>query len=108
LQGELSLEEHAEHLVLQHAEIDARGGAAEVGPALLAVLDLAAALPVVGVGEVGVGVAVAALSNSQIAPPSEYRPPAGAAADQSLSPCGTYFSCWSKESRKARRPSSCT
>jgi hypothetical protein len=47
----LSLEEHAEHLVLHHAEIAAGGGAAEVGVALLAVLDLAAALPVVGVGK---------------------------------------------------------
>jgi hypothetical protein len=85
--GALSLEEHAEHLVLHHAEIAAGRDAAEVNVALLAVSDLVAALPIVGVGEVGLGVAVgvAAVSNKQITPPSECRPAVGAVADQVLS-----------------------
>jgi hypothetical protein len=84
----LSLEEHAEHLVLHHAEIEAGGGAAEVGVALLAVLDLAAALSVVGRGEARVraGAAIAVISNTQIESPSEYRPVVGVAVDQFISP----------------------
>jgi hypothetical protein len=75
-----------EHLVLQHAESDAGRGAAEVGPAPLAVSDLVAALPIVGVGEVGLGVVVgvAAVSNAQIVSPSEYWAATSVAADQVL------------------------
>jgi hypothetical protein len=84
---ELSLEEHAEHLVLYHPEFVAGSGAREVSPALLALENFVAALPVVDAGEVGVGVAVgvAAVSNGQIYP-SEYRPLVEVAVDQVLSP----------------------
>jgi hypothetical protein len=86
-----SFEEHLEHLVFLHAEMVIGKGAAEVGDALLVLDDLVAALPVVGGGETGVGVAVgvAAVSNVQItpskSPSSECWPAVGVAVDQLLS-----------------------
>jgi hypothetical protein len=83
----LSLEEYAEHLILHHSEIAAVCCAREIGVAMLTVLDLVAALTVVGKGEGGVGLAVgiAIISNAQISSQPEYRPAFGVAIDQVFS-----------------------